>query len=169
MKWIHEQKNFCILNYTHEINDSQKIYNDFFQWIKNEIDNDIEDIKKKKLLYLNEGYCNLSKNIVNKMNDSSLRIKLSVLNSTNSEKFERYTKNKIVEQKFIKNKEDLDYNIYTDLLSWYTVTPECVSKVIINLFNKQINNKTSNRIYKEKLSEKNVTFDNKNKCEIRFR
>ena len=103
------------------------------------------------------------------MNDSSLRIKLSVLNSTNSEKFERYTKNKIVEQKFIKNKEDLDYNIYTDLLSWYTVTPEGVSKVIINLFNKQINNKTSNRIYKEKLSEKNVTFDNKNKCEIRFR
>lgn len=169
MKWIHEQKDFCILNYTHEINDSQKIYNDFFQWIKNEIDNDIEDIKKKKLLYLNEGYCNLSKNIVNKMNDSSLRIKLSVLNSTNSEKFERYTKNKIVEQKFIKNKEDLDYNIYTDLLSWYTVTPEGVSKVIINLFNKQINNKTSNRIYKEKLSEKNVTFDNKNKCEIRFR
>lgn len=166
MEWVYKQKFFY--NYTHEIRDLEKVYDGFFQWMKNEIDTDIEDIKKKKLLYLNEGYCSISQNIANKINDLPLKVKLSILNLNNSEKFERYINNKIIEQKFIKKKEDSDYKIYTDLLSWYSVTPEGVSKVINNLFNKQFNNKNSNLMYKEKLSEKNVSFCNKSKYQIRF-
>ena len=124
-------------NYSCENKNPQAIYDEFYNWIKDEIVEDNKAIKKKELVYLYKTYEKIETNI-KQLDDASLRFKLIVLNDENSIKFKKYTINKMNEHKFIKNKEAVDYRIYTDLASWYSNTPNGVMKVILNLYKKQV-------------------------------
>jgi CRISPR/Cas system CSM-associated protein Csm5 (group 7 of RAMP superfamily) len=125
------------LNYEQRnINDDIK---DFFDWLLDNLNNDIKAIKENNYEWLYEEYCKTKKSLKDKKDKVSNYFYLNFLDYDSIQRLKKIFLNYKEEYEIFKNyKKDIVF--YNDLLGWYKDIPDDVIMFIENLYKKQFEN-----------------------------
>jgi CRISPR/Cas system CSM-associated protein Csm5 (group 7 of RAMP superfamily) len=126
-----------LLNYEQRsINDDIK---DFFNWLLDNLNNDIKAIKENNYEWLYEEYCKTKKSLKDKEDKVSNYFYLNFLDYDSIQRLKKIFLNYKEEYEIFKNyKKDIVF--YNDLLGWYKDIPYDVIMFIENLYKKQFEN-----------------------------
>ncbi|MEG6570603.1 RAMP superfamily CRISPR-associated protein [Thermoanaerobacterium thermosaccharolyticum] len=139
-----------LLNYEQRsINDDIK---DFFNWLLDNLNNDIKAIKENNYEWLYEEYCKTKKSLKDKKDKVSNYFYLNFLDYDSIQRLKKIFFGYKEEYEIFKNyKKDIVF--YNDLLGWYKDIPDDVIMFIENLYKKQFENYTDAYITESKQIE----------------
>ncbi|MDI6603803.1 MAG: hypothetical protein QME35_01460 [Thermoanaerobacteraceae bacterium] len=139
-----------VLNYEQRsINDDIK---DFFNWLLDNLNNDIKAIKENNYEWLYEEYCKTKKSLKDKKDNVSNYFYLNFLDYDSIQRLRKIFLNYKEEYEIFKNyKKDIVF--YNDLLGWYKDIPDDIIMFIENLYKKQFENYTDAYITESKQIE----------------
>lgn len=111
-------------------------YRRFYSFLLENCIADEKDIIEKKLKYLIRPYRNLEMLINKKQNEEEHIIRLQSLSNHNKEKLSDYFTKIKGEYIYLtsSHSREKDYNFYTNLLSWYSLTIDVTDRIIKRLY-----------------------------------
>lgn len=118
---------------------SDDIYNSFLKWMHEYIEKNKQEVIEKDLKYLKQPYEYEEHKILLRIESNNNWYKLIRLNKQSTEKLKIATDDMKEIHDFFDNEESEEkgYKHYNRLLSWYTITPKNIDKIIYNLTRKQ--------------------------------
>lgn len=140
---------------------SDDIYNSFFEWMGEAIGENKKEVIEKELKYLKQPYDEEEHEILSRLESRDNWYKLVRFSRKNTKDFKAVINDMKEIHEFFNDEdyEEKGYNHYNRLLSWYTVTPKNVDKIIDNIIEHQKNKKAVK--YRLVSTIEDVEFNNK--------
>lgn len=130
------------IEYIEEISHNSKTeYNKFCKWLNDKYNNDEEKIIENELEYLKTSL-NQIRELLSKINDSNRSIdniiKLNKIDFYNKDNFKEFLEDMKDEYEFLAESEDINYEHFNRIISWYRLTPDYLNSSIKHLANNKV-------------------------------